>query len=298
MFLDPTSTIQLANTFTTANSNNDINHTPLVGTFDLGVGVFPGIYTVRSTGPGPLNAIDITLSKLLNSNFDGSYTIPVTPYTLNCSLTCATGLVFGPAITQYDAINDFYGFIASNVLPVVLVQLIATRNDDGSIKVSWATSQEENAGYYDVERSNDQSGWTKVGTVKAKGYSSTTTNYSFTDRLPLDGTGYYRLKMTDLDGKFTYSKTISVADNNTKVPLVIYSNPFSDQIRLKVNVSRSQNLVMTVSDMMGKTYLSQSYHAQSGDNFVNLLPSVSASGMYILRIHGDSYDQTVKLEKQ
>jgi hypothetical protein len=298
MFLDPGSSIRLANTVTTANANNDIGHTPLVGTFNLGVGIFPGIYTVRSSGPGPLNATDITLSSLLNSNWDGSYTTPVSPYTLNCTITCAPGLVFGPAITQYDAINNFYGFAASTVLPVVLVQLIATRNDDGSIKISWATSQEENAGYYDVERSSDQSGWTKIGTVKAKGYSSTTTNYSFTDRLPLDGTGYYRLKMTDLDGKFTYSKTVSVADSKTKVPLVVYSNPFSDQIRLKVNVSRSQNLVMSVSDMMGKTYLSQSYHAQSGDNFVNLLPPISASGMYILRIHGDSYDQTVKLEKQ
>ena len=158
----------------------------------------------------------------------------------------------------------------------VLVQLLATRNDDGSIKMSWATSQEENAGYYDVERSSDQSGWTKMGSVKAKGYSSTTTNYSFTDKLPFDGTGYYRLKMIDLDGKFNYSKTVSVTDSKTKVPLVVYSNPFSDQIRLKVNVSRAQNLVMTVSDMMGKTYLSQSYHAQSGDNFVNLLPPISS----------------------
>jgi hypothetical protein len=50
--------------------------------------------------------------------------------------------------------------------------------------------------------------------------------------------------------------------------------------------------------MMGKTYLSQSYHAQSGDNLVNLQPGVGGSGMYILRIHGDSYEQTVKLEKQ
>ena len=80
--------------------------------------------------------------------------------------------------------------------------------------------------------------------------------------------------------------------------LVVYSNPFSDQIRLKVNVSRAQNLTMTVSDMLGKTYLSQSYHAQSGDNFVNLQPAATGSGMYVLRIHGDSYDQTIKLEKQ
>ncbi len=104
--------------------------------------------------------------------------------------------------------------------------------------------------------------------------------------------------MVDLDGKFTYSKTIPVTTDQTNTALVIYSNPFSDQIRLKINVSRPQNLLMTVTDMLGKTYVTQSYQAQSGDNFVNLQPSVSSSGMYILRIQGDTYNQTVKLEKQ
>ena len=57
--------------------------------------------------------------------------------------------------------------------------------------------------------------------------------------MPLDGTGYYRLRM-DLDGKFVYSKTITVTVENDGRPLVVYNNPFSDMIRLKVNVSRAQ----------------------------------------------------------
>ena len=299
MFLDPGSTIQLANTLTTANANNDLGNT-VTGTYLIGgtIGPLAGIYTNRSATPGPAGTTDVTLSQLTNVNWNLGYTL--SPYPWNCTpgVTCTDGIVFGPAITQYDATNDFYGFNQSTVLPVVLVQLLATRNSDGSIKVSWATAQEQNSSYYDIERSSDQAGWAKIGSVKAKGYASTTSNYSFNDNAPLDAVGYYRLKMVDLDGKFTYSKTVSVTDNKSKVPLVIYSNPFRDQIRMKVNVSRSQNLIMTVTDMMGKTYLSQSIHAQSGDNMVNLIPQLSASGMYILRIHGDSYDQTVKLEKQ
>jgi hypothetical protein len=89
-----------------------------------------------------------------------------------------------------------------------------------------------------------------------------------------------------------------VTGDRNSVPLVIYSNPFSDQIRMKVNVSRSQNLIMTVSDMVGKTIISRSVQAQAGDNLVNLQPGVKGSGMYILHIQGDSYNQTVKLEKQ
>jgi hypothetical protein len=69
-------------------------------------------------------------------------------------------------------------------------------------------------------------------------------------------------------------------------------------IRVKVNVNRTQTLVMTVTDMLGKTYINQNYHAETGDNLVNLPSSITSHGVYVLHIHGDSYDQTVKLQKQ
>ncbi|MDP4214198.1 MAG: T9SS type A sorting domain-containing protein, partial [Bacteroidota bacterium] len=62
--------------------------------------------------------------------------------------------------------------------------------------------------------------------------------------------------------------------------------------------ARSQNLTLTVSDIIGKTYLKQSYNAQAGDNLINLVPNGAAGGMYVLHIQGDTYEQTVKLVKQ
>ena len=295
--MDATSSIQIGNISSFIDATNTSNNNPIKGPYpDFANGGVPdagiyGILTVPVGGEG--------YSLVLNANGIGTALNGFAFYNINCAgpATCTFGVINGPATTGPNAT---YGVIfqASATLPVQLVEFLASKKDDGSVLLSWATSQEENAGYYDVERSGDQAGWTKIGSVKAKGYSSTTTNYSFSDKLPLDGTGYYRLKMTDIDGKFTYSKTVSVSAEKNIRPLVIYSNPFSDQIRMKVNVSRAQILTMTVSDMMGKTYLSQSYHAQSGDNLVNLQPGVGGSGMYILRIHGDSYEQTVKLEKQ
>jgi hypothetical protein len=304
--LNGTSTVQLANNLTTVDAT-DLGASTVIGPHDdfFNPGFkSPGLF---ARIPPDVNGYDYTWT--LDQNGLGRSTAQYTPsgqnhYVLNCSPfvagspnTCADGLVFGPAITTADPTFGTI-FIGSTTLPVVLVQFLATRNDDGSVRVSWATSQEQNSSHYDVERSGDQAGWTALGTVKAKGYSSTTTNYTFTDKSPLDGTGYYRLKMVDLDAKFIYSKTVSVTADKNSVPLVIYNNPFTDQIRLKVNVSRLQNLVLTVSDMLGRTYINQSYQAQPGDNFVNLQPNTGGSGMYILRIQGDSYNQTVKLEKQ
>jgi hypothetical protein len=303
--IDAASSIREANDLTVINAQNLIGKT-IIGPFDeIGNPGFKaaGIYSTIPLGGSPdtqvlePNGLGSALGQYMPGGFP-YYIINCKPNVPLAPNSCDFGLVYGPAATQPP--DPTYGvlFGQSTALPVVLVQFLATRNDDGSVKVSWATSQEQNSSHYDVERSSDQSAWTALGTVKAKGYSSTTTNYTFTDKSPLDGTGYYRLKMVDLDAKFTHSKTVSVTADKNSVPLVIYNNPFTDQIRLKVNVSRLQNLVLTVSDMLGRTYINQSYQAQPGDNFVNLQPNAGGSGMYILRIQGDSYDQMVKLEKQ
>jgi hypothetical protein len=298
LILDEAASVQLANSSTVADANNNTGNF-IIGT--LTVGPFPkqaGVYTVRSATP-PAGAADATLMTASNTNYNG--TVTINPYSINCTIGCGAGLVTGPTVTQLTTVgaNNFFAFAQSTTLPVVLAQFIASKQSDGSVKLSWTTSQEVNAGYYDVERSGNQTDWLKIGSVKAKGNSSIATSYSLSDRLPLDGTGYYRLKMVDLDGKYVYSKTVSVSSDKNAVPLVIYNNPFTDMIRLKVNVSRAQNLTMTVSDILGKTYIRQSIQAQAGDNLVNLQPAViGGSGMYILRITGDSYNQTAKIEKQ
>ncbi len=295
--IDAASSIVMANNLTSINTFS--SKTTILGPFtELGN---PGFFT---SGIYSTDLVAGSYTQTLEINFMGSLLGQFSTYTLNCSPTvagaphaCDFGIVYGPTKTGFDATFGTI-FQQSTTLPVQLVEFLATKNDDGSVKISWATSQEENSNYYDVERSTDQSTWTTIGTVKAKGFSSTTTNYFLTDNSPVNGTGYYRLKMVDLDGKYTYSKAIPITTDQTNTALVIYSNPFSDQIRLKINVSKPQNLLLTVTDMLGKTYITQSYQAQSGDNYVNLQPSVSSSGMYILRIQGDTYNQTVKLEKQ
>jgi hypothetical protein len=50
--------------------------------------------------------------------------------------------------------------------------------------------------------------------------------------------------------------------------------------------------------MLGRTIISQVYRASSGDNYINLQPQHADAGNYVLHIHGDSYDHTIKLQKQ
>jgi hypothetical protein len=306
--LSGTSTVRLANVNTYVNTNNDGSH-PIQGPLLRYNGSSPiaGVYYLDASDP---KGYDFVLTKLgvgnsTNSSVDGVPPTNLSGYTLNCdgngppnTNLCGIGIIYGPAISGYDAVNGYLSFAQSTPLPVNLVQFLASKNANGSIKLLWATAQETNSASFDIERSAGQGSWEKIGTIAARGYSSTTSNYSFTDQFPLSGNNYYRLKMIDLDGKFKYSQTVAVTGNPDSRPLVIYSNPFTDQIRLKVNVDKAQQLTLTVSDIIGKTYIRQSYNAQAGDNLINLVPAGASGGLYVLHIRGNTYEQTVKLVKQ
>ncbi|HVY76844.1 MAG TPA: T9SS type A sorting domain-containing protein [Puia sp.] len=301
--VDAASSIRLANINTSMNAANLAGVDPTGPYDDYGhTSKTAGIFTNLSSAIGGYSYAYTLVSgyignastQYINAESDG------TQYIFNCDgatpNSCIPGVIYGPAQTTSDPTFGLV-FGSATTLPVSLVQFLGSKNADGSVKLSWSTAQEVNAGSFEVERSADQGSWDAIGTVKAKGNSSITTNYTYIDQFPLAGNNYYRLKMVDLDGRFKYSNTVLVSSAKDTRPLVVYQNPWVDQIRVKVNVNKAQTLTLTVSDMIGKTYLKQSYNAQAGDNYINLAPAGAVSGMYILHIQGTTYEQTVKLAK-
>ena len=72
-----------------------------------------------------------------------------------------------------------------------------------NIVLHWQTSQEQNSGYYIVERSSNGIDWDAIGQVKALGAA-----YLYTDEQPLPGMNYYRLKEVGVDNRYTYSSVL------------------------------------------------------------------------------------------
>jgi hypothetical protein len=71
-------------------------------------------------------------------------------------------------------------------------------------------SSELNNDFFTVERSGTGEVFSSVGTFNGNGTTSQAHTYKLFDANPIYGTAYYRLKQTDFDGTFTYSKIISV----------------------------------------------------------------------------------------
>jgi hypothetical protein len=96
-----------------------------------------------------------------------------------------------------------------NPLPVELVSFTAEAQRQ-EVLCEWITASEWNNDHFTVERSADGLMFEAVGMVRSQGDSWDLRAYSFTDKAPLPGLSYYRLRQTDLDGSFVHSNVVVV----------------------------------------------------------------------------------------
>jgi hypothetical protein len=185
------------------------------------------------------------------------------------------------------------------VLPITLLNFTAAQRADHTVGLQWQTGQEQNSHYIDVQRSGDGQGFASIGQVPAAGTSQLVKSYSFADASPLPGNNFYRLKLVDLDGAFKYSKVLEIRPAISGKTIEVFSNPFHDQIGMRIAAAVPDRLVLSLMDATGRTCLRQSVNTQSGNNFINLYPSAGmASGVYFLHIQGSHTDQTIRVLKQ
>jgi hypothetical protein len=111
--------------------------------------------------------------------------------------------------TNTPAINAYFddiSLVKATVLPVTLISFTGSENA-GKIYLNWKVADEINLSHYELEQSTDGSNFIRIATIEAgkKDYSfidNTTSNYI--DKY------YYRLKMKDIDGKFSYSNVVPI----------------------------------------------------------------------------------------
>ncbi len=143
--------------------------------------------------------------------------------------------------------------IPQAVLPVKWLEVKAFyENED--VKVLWQTASEVNNEYFDIERSADEVYFSSIGKVKGAGNTAIISNYTFMDKNPLNTTVvYYRIKQTDFDGKFDYSKIIAINRqliiNNQQ--LIVFPNPANNEITLKNIPANGARII----DITGKTLM-------------------------------------------
>lgn len=198
-----------------------------------------------------------------------------------------------------DGINqNIYEWMARNplitagALPVTLTDFSA-KNDKEEIALFWKTSSELNSNYYEIQRSRDGQNFSKIGNIYAAGTSSVENMYSFKDIMPLKGTNYYRLSMVDLDGKMSYSKTVSVNVKTSHSFTAGYVKLLSESKKLSftLNSDRAQNVRAAITDVTGRVYFTESLQLQPGINSFNKSIPGFSKGIYYLKL--STYEELV-----
>ncbi len=138
---------------------------------------------------------------------------------------------------------------ADIVLPITLNKFTVVKQNNTAL-LQWTSAAEINAKQYEVENSFNGLRFNKIGTLQAKGMVS---EYRFTDyHLPTNAsTIYYRLKLVDKDGKFSYSEIRKVDFSSTKNTLLVYPNPVTNgilNIDLGETISKNEAYIITTID--------------------------------------------------
>lgn len=146
-----------------------------------------------------------------------------------------TNIVWNTTQSRWEITFDVAGFSGffvttktSGALPLQLLSFSGTRQN-GISNLDWQTANEENTREFVVERSSNASNWQAAGAVAARGSGSNT--YTFQDILSFEGKMYYRLKMMDMDGKYSYSNVIWLS-NKTNGNIAIYPNPTKEYVTI------------------------------------------------------------------
>lgn len=197
--------------------------------------------------------------------------------------TSAVVTSFSPFTLATDSSAGYY----ENPLPIELINFTAKAVDNKYTQLEWTTSTETNNDYFTVERSRDGiHNFEQVAKVKGAGNSSQLLKYSAQDMSPFSGLSYYRLKQTDFDGKYTYSKLEAVDFNGLQEAFYIFPNPttLDNTTQMHLVSSENEEVLVVVYDISGKQYFSKIEITQnSGENIFALdLNQTLSKGVYYI----------------
>lgn len=162
------------------------------------------------------------------------------------------------------------------------------------VQLNWTVENEVLFDRYEIERSFNGTVFQIIGKVNAANVKK----YAFTDNA-IESRGrqvFYRIKKVDKDGKFAYSKVLSL-----KIPLNIkfniYPNPATTCMQLQMNGNVSGEVVVQIADHTGKILLQHSCMTASGN--IKISTATLASGTYFVKLlyNGEQYMQRVVVMK-
>lgn len=186
-------------------------------------------------------------------------------------------------------LTEDYSFIVTmngTPLPIEFSKDFDVKIIRNEVELTWASLREYNNSGFGIERSVDGIEFVKIGWVDGHGNRNEEIRYTFVDNHPLRGKNYYRLRQVDYDGRFEYSKIVSLQMEVND--LSIFPNPASDLIQIS---GVEDEFLYIISDINGRI-ISQGVTSEKSIRISDL-----SEGIYILKIQSNRKTTYHKLMK-
>ncbi|TXB60606.1 T9SS type A sorting domain-containing protein [Phaeodactylibacter luteus] len=170
------------------------------------------------------------------------------------------------------------------ILPIALTAFGA-RPSGEAVALYWQTATELNNDYMAVERSADGRAFTEIGRVAGAGTTQEAQGYQFTDRQPLPGRSYYRLRQADFDGQAEYHGPVAVTREGGKATLSLYPTIAQGQVQVQFGGLSGQSGSLQLIGSDGRVWLTQPLPEGTAGQ-LSISTTHLPAGLYWARLQG------------
>jgi hypothetical protein len=211
-----------------------------------------------------------------------------TPLSLHGETSYQFNIINLPA--SYDPARFIIVFNQIPQPKTVFVSVKATRQNGTNVQVAFAVNNEVNIASYEIEHSLDGINFTNIGTKAPMGNTNNYASYEANHADANDKNNWYRIKLTNNAGGFTYSTIVMVTakeannqNQNTLPTASINPNPVVDG---KLNLVLSNYKVglynVSIVNAAGQQVYNGTIKLQSNNSVHAINMSNAAQGMYYL----------------
>lgn len=179
----------------------------------------------------------------------------------------------------YDNIN--ISQIPTQPVPIRLEYFKGRKSTSGNA-LNWKLNSTSASIVMDIERSADGNSFQRIGSITAD-QARCAQPFDFADAAPMSATNYYRLKMTDINGKISYSPIVTISNSIKGTSLSsLYPTLIRNEATLEVNAEKNTSIQVVITDINGKVFRKKQYDIGEGNTTLSIDCSQLPSGNYQL----------------
>ncbi|HVU56412.1 MAG TPA: FG-GAP-like repeat-containing protein [Puia sp.] len=202
---------------------------------------------------GPADTIDKTHIRLLQYHGTSDTHTPGS-YSGNDQLIDPDDnkIVWNDPAARWEITFDITGFsgffLASSgtVLPLTLLSFTGQRQGV-NVLLDWITTHEVDVSRFELQRSTLAGNFATIATIPSVDENT----YAYTDTAAQNTSYFYRLRMIDIDGKYTYSRIVAIEGADGSLGMTLFPNPATNIVTVQ-HPEADASARIQLSDRMGR----------------------------------------------